>query len=113
MTSINYFVGGANPEEFRSVAITITVCGNEILTAPNPFDVPVLVLQQNFNEFYEIFMTRFQAMFVLTHPPLVTSTDCKITWYEFYKDSTCTTLFSHPAIGRGTAFQLGYRIRVE
>jgi len=82
--------------------MTIVVCGNEVLTAPNPFDVATEVLYESLNNFHEIDMNRYMAMFSLTHDITITDPLCTITWYSFFQDPLCTIPLNHPALSYGT-----------
>ena len=58
-------------------------------------------------------MSRYQAMFTLTHDPTLTHTECTITWYSFHSDALCNDPIYHPGISYGTLFTLGHNIRIE
>ena len=91
------FTVGVLTSNSRSVAMTIVVCGNEVLTAPYSFDATVELLMETgtAGTFHDITSARILAMFDLTHDVTLTHVDCIIKWYDFFSDNSCLTPLSH------------------
>ena len=88
--------------ESRKVDMDITVCGNEVLTAPNDFDKPLELHIRDPTSTFEIIMDRYIAMFSIAHDLTITHPDCKVVWYSFYSDVNCMASLNHPHIGQGS-----------
>ena len=92
----------------------IIVCGNEVLTTPTPFDVPVELLMRTSGGSHEINRLRYIPMFTLAHNLAVTHPDCVVNSYTFHSDSSCNVPFVHPHIGPGNTNGQGWsRIFVD